>query len=777
MKNKTLFQLIEELETLKWPIEDSEELANLIQQLKLNFNKTTVIYEQLFERISLGFALCELILDKQGKPEDYRFLRINSAFEKQTELKINNAIGKTVREIYPDIEQSWIDKYGSVVINNKPIQFIDFNHNTNKYYSVNAFSLSENNFAMIFEDITQKKKAEEKLKESENKLREFIDSAADGFMLFDSKLNQIQINEVALKITNQKRKDVIGKNILDLVPYVKTSGRYAQYKKVIQTGKPFIVEDLIPHPKFGNKIVILKAFKADGGLGIIISDITGKKKTKAALDESDKQYNLLFDSMNEMVAIIELIYDKDGQPIDYYIREINPSFAKFLGKTRGQLLNKRITSIIYTIEDYWLKSFASVEKTGETISFQNYGAEYDKYYNVVAWKIAKKRVGISFIDITAIKQTEIELKKAKEQAEESNKLKSAFLANMSHEIRTPMNAILGCADLLDDETLEIEDKKACLAHINTSGKRLLTIINDIVDISKIDANQQKLIYIDYNLNKLIDDLYEQFNIINKNPAIELKKEQAFTDANSYIKTDEVRLIQILSNLIENALKHTSKGEVLFGYDLHKEFLQFYVKDTGTGIKKEDLTLIFERFGQVKNGKTRITTGTGLGISISKGLVDLFEGKIWVDSELGKGTNFYFTIPYIPGNKAEKNKTTILVAEDEGANFFLIQNWLKDMYSVIRAKNGIEAIELFKEHPNLELILMDIKMPFMDGIEATIKIRKKNKNVPIIACTAYVMNEESVLIKKAGCNDILTKPVEKEVLLSTITKYINKNKGV
>ncbi len=776
MKNTTQIQLIEQLENLKRPIEDSKELTNLIQQLKWNFNNTTAIYDRLFERMSLGFALCELILDKQGKPEDYCFLKTNPAFEKQTGLKISETIRKTAKEIYPDIEQTWIDRYGAVVINNKPTHFIDFNHNTNRYYYVNAFSLSENKFVMIFEDITQKKETENKLKESENRLREFIESATVGFMLFDSKLNQIEINEVALKMTNQKRKNVIGKNILDLVPDVKTSGRFAQYKKVIQTGKPFILEELMPHPKFGNKIVILKAFKVDGGLGMIISDVTEKRKSQVDLEKSEKQHKLLFESMKEMVEIIELIYDKNGEAIDFYIREINASFAKFLGKTKAQLVNKKATSIINTIEDYWLKAFAKVDKTGEEVSFQNYGVEFDKYYNVVAWKVSKNRVGVSFIDITEIKQTEIELKKAKEQAEVSDKLKSAFLANMSHEIRTPMNAILGCTELLADETLEKEDKEACMAHIKSSGKRLLTIISDIVDISKIEANQQGLVFANYNLNKLIDDLHKQFNLLNNKTSVKLKTEKAFIDANSNIKIDETRLIQVLSNLIENALKHTSSGEVIFGYDLHKDFLQFFVKDTGIGIREEDQALIFERFGQVINGQTKVTTGTGLGIAIAKGLVELFGGKIWVDSKFGQGASFYFTIPYVSTNKTENNnennKVTVLIAEDEDANFFLLRTWLKDIYNIIRAKNGREAIELFNQHPDLDLILMDVKMPYMDGIEATIEIRKKNKNIPIIACSAYAMNEESIIIKKSGCNDILTKPVEKEEFLHMIVKYLN-----
>lgn len=379
---------------------------------------------------------------------------------------------------------------------------------------------------------------------------------------------------------------------------------------------------------------------------------------------------------------------------------------------------------------------------------------------------------------------ENQIKIARDKAEENNRLKAMFLANLSHEIRTPMNAILGFSDLLIDKAISEEKQVKYHEIINSSGKRLMNLINDIVDISKIDANEMRLETSEFNLNKLIDQLEHQFMISPKNLNTTIKSHKHLKDTDSYVCTDETRLSQVLSNLLENALKFTHNGTVEFGYQLEKEVLHFFVKDSGVGINKKDQQLIFERFGQSDNEIKKVKQGSGLGLSISKGIVELFGGTIWVESEPHKGSTFHFTIPSSVVKRAEIIKETeqqfdivgssiknILIAEDEETNFYFIEAALEDQgFNLIHVENGKLAVDTFYSNQNIDIILMDFNMPVMNGMDATIEIRKTNQTIPIIAFTAYALMADREKALEIGCTDYLSKPVSKVDLLKMITKY-------
>ncbi|MBN2891404.1 MAG: response regulator [Bacteroidales bacterium] len=387
-----------------------------------------------------------------------------------------------------------------------------------------------------------------------------------------------------------------------------------------------------------------------------------------------------------------------------------------------------------------------------------------------------------------IEERTIELKSAKEKAEESDRLKTAFLQNMSHEIRTPLNAICGFSGMLNMPKITDEKRDTFVSIIQNSSNQLLSIVTDILTISSLETKQEKLNISKVNINEIIVDLLTIFKTQAQNKNISLYSKQQLNDKQSEIYTDKTKITQILSNLLSNALKFTHEGFIEFGYTIletrhgvsqHHD-LQFYLKDTGIGIKPELHEKIFERFRQADKSIQMNFGGTGLGLSISKGFAELLGGKIWVESEPEKGSTFYFTIPYEPVNEIDKttsptkqneNFRTVLVAEDEEYNFLFIEELLIDLdLKLIHAKDGQETVEIFKTNPKIDLILMDIKMPIMNGHEAAKIIKKLKPDLPIIAQSAYALEHERAKFEEIF-DDYLTKPINEKDLIEIVTKYI------
>ena len=389
------------------------------------------------------------------------------------------------------------------------------------------------------------------------------------------------------------------------------------------------------------------------------------------------------------------------------------------------------------------------------------------------------------------KENELELKLSKEKAEQADKLKTSFLANMSHEIRTPMNSIVGFSELITRKSVPQQKKDIYAEYISNSGKALLALIDDIIDISKIDAKQLRIVKSQVKINAMITELIEFYNSYKNESSkheVTLKKHFSVDDEGFSILCDSVRLRQILNNLLSNALKFTEKGFVEIGYLLpNKATILFYVQDTGIGIAPEKTTLIFDRFRQADDSTTRKYGGTGLGLAISRKLIQLMGGQIWVESELGKGATFFFSLPLIIPSKSEtilenlstKNAPssfkakTILIAEDEDTNFLFLQEVLSPTnVAILRAHNGIEAIELVKKNDSIRLVLMDIQMPRMNGYQATQEIKKLKPSLPVIAQTAYAMAEDRAKGERAGCDYYLSKPIKPNDLLETLKQYLN-----
>jgi len=388
-----------------------------------------------------------------------------------------------------------------------------------------------------------------------------------------------------------------------------------------------------------------------------------------------------------------------------------------------------------------------------------------------------------------ISQINNELRLAKEKAEKSDRLKSAFLANMSHEIRTPMNGILGFADLLKKPALTGEQQQMYIGIIEQSGERMLNIINDLIEISKIESGHMGISLTAANINDQIEFIYSFFSPEVSKKGVRIIYDHPLNDAQATIVTDHEKVYAILTNLVKNAIKFTHTGCITFGYYKQDEFLHFYVKDTGIGIAEENLQDIFNRFMQADETISHSYDGAGLGLAISKAYVELLGGKIWVDSKLNEGSEFNFTLPYkptLPQNEkvdplpeSEQNtgekKLKILITEDNASADMLLTLLLEDYANVIlHASNGEEAVEICRNNPDIDLVMMDLKMPEMNGYDAVNHIRKFNKDIIIIAQTANALSGEKEKAINAGFDDFITKPLKREALTTAIHRFFKYN---
>ena len=381
----------------------------------------------------------------------------------------------------------------------------------------------------------------------------------------------------------------------------------------------------------------------------------------------------------------------------------------------------------------------------------------------------------------------------REKAQQADKLKSAFLANMSHEIRTPMNGILGFASLLKEPGLSGAQQQEYIGIIEKSGARMLNIINDIVDISKIEAGLMKIDIGETNVNGQIEYIYTFFKPEALKKRLDISMKIPLPSKEAIVRTDHEKLYAILTNLVKNAIKYTPAGSIEIGYVKktveNAAWLEFFVKDTGMGIPADRQQAIFERFVQADISDIQANQGAGLGLSISKAYVQMLGGKIWVESQLGKGSVFYFTIPYHPviAEKAITGKEVleqrpeepglklkILIVDDDETSGKLISIVVADVCrELIKAGDGLEAVEASRMNPDLDLILMDVQLPLLNGYEATRQIRQFNNKVVIISQTAFGLTGDREKSINAGCNDYISKPIKKEILLALIDKYFSK----
>jgi CheY-like chemotaxis protein/nitrogen-specific signal transduction histidine kinase len=376
----------------------------------------------------------------------------------------------------------------------------------------------------------------------------------------------------------------------------------------------------------------------------------------------------------------------------------------------------------------------------------------------------------------------VKIRDAEQKAIDSDKLKTAFLQNISHEIRTPMNSIIGFSELLKENNSTEKEKALYVNMIEKGSGQLLNIVNEVLDISLIETGNITLNKQKVNLNNIIDEVYLLHKPMIK-AGIDYFVNKGLSDESSVIYTDATKVRQVLNNLLNNAIKFTDKGHISFGYALVNNQLEFFIEDSGIGIDVDFHDDIFERFRKVGHDTERLYEGVGLGLAICKGNIDLLKGKIWIDSAPGKGSKFYFAIPYEPGEEERKipkkiidldnlEDLTVLVAEDDEINYFYIKEIFRGTGAqILHAVNGREAVEMVEKNDKIDIVLIDIKMPVMNGYEAIKMIRELRPELPIIAQTAFALSNEMLKAFNAGSNDYISKPFKKEQLLSMVVKHL------
>jgi signal transduction histidine kinase/CheY-like chemotaxis protein len=566
---------------------------------------------------------------------------------------------------------------------------------------------------------------------------------------------------------------------------------YADDKKVIDSGQAIVdrEEDFVDNMGVRHWLLTTKIALHDNN-GKIIGmigvghDITERKRVQTKLLES-YSFN---ESMLKTIPFAMDIVDETGTVL-YQNDIFNILFEeKGIGKKCWDMYkdDKKQCSECPLIKGITIGETDTNESNGvlgnRIFEISHTGMMYD----------GKKAILEIFKDISERKIYEKKLINAKEKAEESDRLKSAFLTNMSHEIRTPMNGILGFTELLKEPNLTIEEQQDFIQTIGISGIRMLNTINNIVDMSKIESGMTKVDIKETNINDMIEFTYKFFKLEVEKKGLQFLLKTRVPAKDAIINTDNEKVYGILTNLIKNAIKFTDKGSIEFGCDIVKTqnatSLEFFVKDTGEGIPLNQREMIFERFRQGSESINRGYEGSGLGLSICKSYAEMLGGRIWVESEEGKGSTFYFTIPYNPvseetiaienvvftENREVRLKNLKILIEDDEISYALLKRNIKEISKeVLHAITGVEAVDSCQNNCDLDLVLMDIRMPQMNGLEAIQRIRQFNKDIIIIAQTAYGFSSDCEKAIEAGCNDYITKPINKTLLFELIRKHCSK----
>lgn len=767
---------------------------------------------------------------------DFKVLEWNNSAQRIFGYSLEEAKGNHAKELI--VLPSTIEKIDKIWKNLllQKAGFRSKNKNTTKsgkviicdWYNVALKDVNGNviGVASLIDDITERTESKQLLENSEKKYRDIFEKSIDAVLILKDGLI-IDCNVSTLKMFDYSSKESLLKvHPSAISPEIQPDGfdSFEKAKGMIQIA----LEEGSNRFRWYHKQKNGHVFPAEvtltkidedhkATIHAVVKDITERVKkeeienilyniSKAAISIDDFQefgnvikdeLNKIIDTSNFFIALYNEEKDAFHTPImvDEYddIKDFpaEGTLTEFVVKTKKSLMftdettknliEKGRLKLIGSDSKVWLGvPLKTQEKAFGAIVVQSYTNENAYNKNDVQ---LLEFVADQISSAIQRKNTDNELKLALRKARESDRLKSAFLANMSHEIRTPMNGIIGFSELFLDKELSYSERKDYAKIVINSSKQLLSIVNDILDISKIEAGVIQLNNERVIVNELLNEIMVFYLPIAKEKNIELTCVKGLKNFDCIIKIDRTKLHQVLTNLLSNAFKFTDYGSVEFGYELVEDKLKFHVKDTGTGIPENLHEKIFDRFIQADSDYEKQSKGTGLGLAISKKFVEMFGGEIWLEPQ-NIGTTICFTIPYIKLKAKPLNSvigikpkikedicTSILVAEDEVYNLMYINElFSKSNYKIIEASNGLEAVEIAKSNPEISLVLMDIKMPVMNGKDAMNEIKKIKPDLPVIALSAFAMESDKEIALENGFDSYLSKPIDRKLLFALIEQY-------
>ena len=750
--------------------------------------------DELLDHLPIGYFRIRLLYDDDGQATDYLFLSVNQTAQQILGVDAADYLDKTAREIDIPVDRH-IDELAAIRLGDYKM---DQWHASKTGRYCRSFLYNTPNDAteivILILDITDVVTAHQALDEKEKLLRNVIQNAPIGIEIYDRTGHLVDINARDLEMFGVT--DPAGIRGLSIFDNPNFS---AEIKDCIREGRGTDFTTRYDFSKARSYYDTSRSGYIDWTARIrCLYNDTGEITHYLLINIDNTELRQTQDRLTEFEALFRLISEyaqvgyinynlcnKEGYAQSVWLRNYGEADTAAIGDVIGKY--RHIHPDDRTVLLNRLAQFESGEIQSASVSCRvlhdDGRTTWIKIHLICRDYRPQEQVidmlGINY-DITALKQTEQELIAAKERAEESNKLKTAFLANMSHEIRTPLNAIVGFSNLLA-ETDDIGERREYMRVVEENNELLLKLISDILDLSKIEAGTFEFNYGRVDVNRMCEETVRSLSLKVKDKPVELIFGEH--DAQCCVVGDKNRLIQVITNFINNAVKFTDEGSITLGYRTEGGELLFHVEDTGSGISEEHRQSIFDRFVKLNS----FAQGTGLGLSISKSIVEQMGGRIGVESEVGRGSRFWFTIPVVTCDAPEKKGAApaprpaavhgdgrlprLLVAEDTDSNYLLVSLMLRKEFDIVRASDGEEAVKICRELKPAA-ILMDVKMPGMDGLEATRQIRTFDPSVPIVAVTAFAYDRDRQKALDAGASEYLSKPLNGERLRQTLRELLS-----
>lgn len=786
-----------------WQNEDYQWFASLVniinicielQRSKREAQIERDYLQNLYRYMPLGYVRFRMIYDKTGTPVDYKVLDSNYAAEKIIGKSQADYVGRLASELEIEDMPEYLKVFAKVLQVELHVEKEVRLLASGRYVHVVMYSTTPEEVICLLSDMTEMYETHEALDRSEKLLRNIYDNIPVGIELYDRNGLLVDLNNKDLEIFGiRDKEDVLG------VDFFKNPILDEEVWRRVRNREEFSFKAYYPFDRLNGYYVTSKQgrleiyssvcmlYDAQGRLSnffLINIDNTEINRAHSRIAEFESSFSLVSRFGKVGYCRFDLV-SKEGYGVPQWYYNLGEKEDTPLDQILGVYKHVNSSDRAEVLESIRQVKAGEIDSFSHDLRIDADGRQKWTRINVMRNPLNNDPSKIEMVcvnyDITELKETEKNLIEAKNKAEVSDRLKSAFLANMSHEIRTPLNAIVGFSNLIA-ETEDPDERREYVAIVQENNELLLKLISDILDLSKIEAGTLEFNDVEFDVNQMCQEIVRSLSLKVLDKPVELRFGDHLPECR--LVGDKTRITQVLINFINNALKFTREGSVTLGYRCDDGMmLTFYVEDTGTGIPEQEQESVFERFVKLNS----FVQGTGLGLAISKSIVEQMGGRIGLNSEPGKGSCFWFTHPYIrtrsvsavasdaemrqPG-VSEGKMPVVLVAEDTDSNFLLVSLILKKGYEVLRAHNGAEAVRMCREFAP-DVVLMDMKMPVMDGLEATRQIREAGSSVPIIAVTAYAYDSDRAKALDVGCDDYIAKPLTGDVLKKKLRKHLKR----